>query len=489
MKTTDLTLADLARKLAAKELSAVDATRACLDRIAATDSVLNAFLVVDEKGAMDAAKASDDRRSRGESLGPLDGVPLALKDIFCTKGIRTTCGSKILENFVPPFDSTHVSRLKGAGAVLLGKLNMDEFAMGSSNETSAYGPCRNPWDTTRTPGGSSGGSAAAVAARQAFGTLGTDTGGSIRQPAALTGTTGLKPTYGRCSRYGVIAFASSLDQVGPFARTAEDCAMILQAIAGKDPLDSTSLDAPVPDWVSPLKNASVKGMRIGIPQEYFREGLDPEVEKAVRAALQQLVDLGAELVDISLPHTEYGVATYYVVAPAEASSNLARFDGVRYGLSLREQGGLRDMYFRTRAAGFGPEVKRRIMVGTYALSSGYYDAYYLRAQKVRTLVRRDFDEAFAKVDAIVTPTTPTPAFKLGERVSDPLQMYLADIFTITCNLAGLPGMSIPCGFTQAGLPVGLQILGKALDEATLFRVGAAYQNATDWHMRAPKEVA
>jgi aspartyl-tRNA(Asn)/glutamyl-tRNA(Gln) amidotransferase subunit A len=285
----------------------------------------------------------------------------------------------------------------------------------------------------------------------------------------------------------MIAFASSLDQAGPFARTAEDCAMILQAIAGRDPLDSTSLDAPVPDWVSPLKNASVKGMRLGVPVEYFREGLDPEVEAAVRAAMQQLVDLGAELVDISLPHTEYGVATYYVVAPAEASSNLARFDGVRYGMSLREQGGLRDMYFRTRAAGFGPEVKRRIMVGTYALSSGFYDAYYLRAQKVRTLIRRDFDEAFAKVDAIVTPTTPTPAFKLGERVSDPLQMYLADIFTITCNLAGLPGMSIPCGFTQAGLPVGLQILGKALDEAALFRVGAAYQAATDWHLRAPKE--
>jgi len=488
VKTTDLTLAELSRKLAAREISAVEATRACLDRIAATDPALNAFLVVDEAGALAQAHASDERRARRQSAGPLDGVPLALKDIFCTKGVRTTCGSKILENFVPPFDSTHVARLKAAGAVLVGKLNMDEFAMGSSNETSAFGPCRNPWDPSRTPGGSSGGSAAAVAARQVFGTLGTDTGGSIRQPAALTGTTGLKPTYGRVSRYGMIAFASSLDQAGPFARTAEDCAMILQAIAGHDPLDSTSLDANVPDWVAPLKNASVKGMRLGVPREYFREGLDPEVEKAVRAALQQLVDLGAELVDISLPHTEYGVATYYVVAPAEASSNLARFDGVRYGLSLREQGGLRDMYFRTRAAGFGSEVKRRIMVGTYALSSGYYDAYYLRAQKVRTLIRRDFDEAFAKVDAIVTPTTPTPAFRLGERVSDPLQMYLADIFTITCNLAGLPGMSIPCGFTQAGLPVGLQILGKALDEASLFRVGAAYQAATDWHLRAPKEV-
>ena len=489
MKITDLTLAELSARLAAREVSAEETTRACLERIDATNGTLNAFIHVDGEGALAQAKASDARRAKGESRGPLDGVPLALKDIFCTKGVRTTCGSKILENFVPPFDSTHVTRLKDAGAVLLGKLNMDEFAMGSSNETSAFGNCRNPWDTERTPGGSSGGSAAAVAARQCFGTLGTDTGGSIRQPAALTGTTGVKPTYGRCSRYGVIAFASSLDQVGPFGRTVEDRAAILQAIAGKDPLDSTSLDAPVPDWVSPLANASVQGMKLGVPKEYFREGLDPEVEKSVRAAMQQLVDLGAELVDVSLPHTDYGIATYYVVAPAEASSNLARFDGVRYGLSVREQGGLRDMYFRTRAEGFGPEVKRRIMIGTYALSSGYYDAYYLRAQKVRTLIRRDFDEAFAKVDAIVTPTTPTPAFRLGERLDDPLQMYLADIFTLSCNLAGLPGMSVPCGFTSAGLPIGLQILGKPLDEASIFRVGAAYQHATDWHTRAPKEVA
>jgi len=482
----DLTLAQLSARLEAKELSSSEVTGACLDRIRATDQNLGAFLFVDETGAMAQAKAADERRAAGRSIGPLDGVPLALKDIFCTEGIPTTCGSKILEGFVPPYDSTHVRRLKDAGAVLLGKLNMDEFAMGSSNETSAYGPCRNPWDTTRTPGGSSGGSAAAVAARQCFGSLGTDTGGSIRQPAAFSGVTGIKPTYGRCSRYGVIAFASSLDQVGPFGRTAEDCALVLQAIAGKDPMDSTSLDAEVPDWAAGMKGASVKGMRLGVPKEYFVEGMDPDVEKAVREAMRLLEELGATLVPVELPHTEYGIATYYVVAPAECSSNLARFDGVRYGMSKREEGALREMYFRTRAEGFGPEVKRRIMIGTYALSSGYYDAFYLRAQKVRTLIKRDFDEAFRDVDAIVTPTTPDVAFELGERSEDPLRMYLADVFTLACNLAGLPGMSVPCGFSSGGLPIGLQILGKPLDEATLFRVGGAYQAATDWHTRAPR---
>jgi len=482
----DLTLAQLSARLEAKELSSSEVTGACLDRIRATDQNLGAFLFVDETGAMAQAKAADERRAAGRSIGPLDGVPLALKDIFCTEGIPTTCGSKILEGFVPPYDSTHVRRLKDAGAVFLGKLNMDEFAMGSSNETSAYGPCRNPWDTTRTPGGSSGGSAAAVAARQCFGSLGTDTGGSIRQPAAFSGVTGIKPTYGRCSRYGVIAFASSLDQVGPFGRTAEDCALVLQAIAGKDPMDSTSLDAEVPDWAAGMKGASVKGMRLGVPKEYFVEGMDPDVEKAVREAMRLLEELGATLVPVELPHTEYGIATYYVVAPAECSSNLARFDGVRYGMSKREEGALREMYFRTRAEGFGPEVKRRIMIGTYALSSGYYDAFYLRAQKVRTLIKRDFDEAFRDVDAIVTPTTPDVAFELGERSEDPLRMYLADVFTLACNLAGLPGMSVPCGFSSGGLPIGLQILGKPLDEATLFRVGGAYQAATDWHTRAPR---
>ena len=486
MNPIDLTLAQLSARLEAKELSSSEVTGACLDRIRATDQNLGAFLFVDETGAMAQAKAADERRAAGRSIGPLDGVPLALKDIFCTEGIPTTCGSKILEGFVPPYDSTHVRRLKDAGAVLLGKLNMDEFAMGSSNETSAYGPCRNPWDTTRTPGGSSGGSAAAVAARQCFGSLGTDTGGSIRQPAAFSGVTGIKPTYGRCSRYGVIAFASSLDQVGPFGRTAEDCALVLQAIAGKDPMDSTSLDAEVPDWAAGMKGASVKGMRLGVPKEYFVEGMDPDVEKAVREAMRLLEELGATLVPVELPHTEYGIATYYVVAPAECSSNLARFDGVRYGMSKREEGALREMYFRTRAEGFGPEVKRRIMIGTYALSSGYYDAFYLRAQKVRTLIKRDFDEAFRDVDAIVTPTTPDVAFELGERSEDPLRMYLADVFTLACNLAGLPGMSVPCGFSSGGLPIGLQILGKPLDEATLFRVGGAYQAATDWHTRAPR---
>ncbi len=486
MSVIESSLAELSRRLAAKELSAVEVTQASLDRIRATDTKLNAFLHVDEAGALAQARASDDRRAAGGSLGALDGVPLGLKDNFLTKGIPTTCGSKILEGFVPPFDSTHVTRLSEAGAVLLGKLNMDEFAMGSSNETSAFGPCKNPWDPSRTPGGSSGGAAAAVAARQCFGSLGTDTGGSIRQPAAFSGVTGLKPTYGRCSRYGVIAFASSLDQVGPFGRTAEDCAILLQAIAGKDPRDSTSLDAPVPDWVGGMAGATIAGMRLGVPREYFVEGLDPEVEKAVREAMALLEAQGAELIPIDLPHTEYGIATYYVIGPAEASSNLSRFDGVRYGMSKREEGGLREMYFRTRAQGFGSEVKRRIMIGTFALSSGYYDAYYIRAQKVRTLIKRDFDEAFRKVDAIVTPTTPGVAFELGARVADPLQMYLADVFTLACNLAGLPGMSLPCGFTSAGLPIGMQILGKPLDEASLFRIGAAYQAATDWHSRSPE---
>jgi len=486
MDPIDLSLAELADALASKKVSAQEITEASLARIRATDSRIGAFLHVDEEGALAQAKASDERRSKGAALGRLDGVPLGLKDIFTTKGIPTTCGSRILEGFVPPFDSTNVARLKEAGAVLLGKLNMDEFAMGSSNETSAFGPVHNPWDPSRTAGGSSGGSAAAVAARLCFGSLGSDTGGSIRQPAAFSGITGLKPTYGRCSRYGMIAFSSSLDQAGPFGRTVEDCAILLEAIAGKDPLDSTTLDAEVPAWADGLKGASVAGMRLGIPKEYFVDGLDPDVEKAVRAALAELEKLGAELVPVELPHTEYGIATYYVIAPAECSSNLSRFDGVRYGMSDREAGGLRDMYFRTRADGFGPEVKRRIMIGTYALSATYYDAFFLQAQKVRTLIRRDFDQAFEKVDAIVTPTTPSAAFKLGERDKDPMQMYLADVFTLACNLAGLPGMSVPCGFTGEGLPIGLQILGRRLDEASIFRVGAAYQGVTDWHLRKPE---
>ncbi len=489
MSVHELGLAELSRKLAARELSSADVTAACLDRIARLDGRIGAFLHVDEAGAKAAAAASDARRQKGQALGPLDGVPVALKDIFCTEGIPTTCGSRILEGFRPPFDSTHVTRLKQAGAVLLGKLNMDEFAMGSSNETSAFKPCRNPWDLERTPGGSSGGSAAAVAARLCFAALGTDTGGSIRQPAALSGVTGIKPTYGRCSRYGVIAFASSLDQVGPLARSAEDCALVLEAIAGKDPRDSTSLDVPVPRFSESARGASVKGLRLGVPKEYFVAGLDPEIDRLVKAAMAKLEALGAELVPISLPHTDLALACYYIVAPAEASSNLSRYDGVRFGLSRRDAGGLRDLYARTRAAGFGAEVKRRILIGTYALSSGYYDAYYLRAQKVRTLVRRDFEAAFEKVDAVVTPTSPIPAFRLGEKTEDPVAMYLADVLTLSCNLAGLPGISVPCGFTGAGLPAGLQLLGKPLDEATLFRAAAAYQDATDHHRKAPGEAA
>ncbi len=483
MNPTDLTLAQLAAKLAAGELTSLQATDACLARIARHDGLIHAFLHVDEAGARAAARASDARRAAGGARGRLDGVPVALKDLFVTKDMPTTCGSKILEGWRSPYDGTHVERLQAAGAVILGKLNMDEFAMGSSNESSAYGPCRNPWDPTRTPGGSSGGSAAAVAARFCFATLGTDTGGSIRQPAALCGVTGIKPTYGRCSRYGVVAFASSLDQVGPLARTAEDCAIVLETIAGKDPRDSTSLDAPVEAWSA--VGAELRGLRLGVPEEYFQAGLDPQVERLVRAAMETYRSLGATLVPVSLPHTKYALPTYYVLAPAECSANLSRFDGVRFGLSHRD-GNLRELYGDTRASGFGAEVKRRILLGTWALSAGYYDAYYLRAQKVRTLIAQDFTRAFERVDALLTPTTPTAAFALGEKRADPVQMYLADVYTLSCNLAGLPGISVPCGFTTEGLPVGVQLLGKPLDEATLFRAANALQRATTHHGQAPE---
>ena len=485
MELTDLSLLELSQRLADKACSSVEATETALARVGAVEPRIGAFLRLTEDAARAQARSSDERRARKEALGPLDGVPLALKDILCTKGVETTCASKILKGFVPPFDATVVERLRAAGAVLLGKLNMDEFAMGSSNENSAFGPVRNPWDLSRTPGGSSGGSAAAVAAGEAFGTLGTDTGGSIRQPASLCGVCGIKPTYGRVSRFGVVAYASSLDQVGPFARTSEDCAAILSAIAGHDPKDSTSAPQAVPDWLSEAKRG-VAGLRLGLPREYFVEGTDPQVEAAVRAAAKELEKLGATLVEVSLPHTRYAVATYYLVATAEASSNLARFDGVRYGHRAQGATGLLEMYEKTRSEGFGPEVKARIMLGTYALSAGYYDAYYLKAQKVRTLIRDDFLEAFGSCDAILTPTSPTAAFKLGEKVDDPLQMYLSDIFTISCNLASLPGLSVPCGFTKEGLPIGLQVLGRPFDEGTLFRVGGAYQQATDWHARRPK---
>jgi aspartyl-tRNA(Asn)/glutamyl-tRNA(Gln) amidotransferase subunit A len=484
MQILDGTLEAAAGALASGAVTSEALTEAALARIAALDPKIGAFITVDADGARAQARASDARRKAGRGLGTLDGIPVAIKDIFCTKGLRTTMASRILANYVPPYDSTAGARLAAAGAVNLGKLNMDEFAMGSSNENSAFGPVRNPWDLSRTPGGSSGGSAAAVAARMAFGTLGTDTGGSIRQPAALSGVVGLKPTYGRVSRYGVIAFASSLDQVGPFGRTVRDAAIQLQAIAGHDPHDSTSIPDAPPDYLARIEDG-VKGLKLGVPREYFIAGIDPEVERAVRDAIATYERLGAEVREVSLPHTEYATATYYVVATAEASSNLARFDGVRYGHRAKEAKGLLDMYKRTRAEGFGEEVKRRIMLGTYALSAGYYDAYYVRAQKVRALIKRDFDRAFEGVDAIITPTSPTAAFKLGEKTSDPLQMYLADIFTISCNLAGLPGLSMPCGFTAGGLPIGVQLLGKALDEATLLRVARAYERETNWHTRAP----
>ncbi len=483
MDLPGLSLCALSERLARRDCSSVEATEACLARIRAVDERVHAFLHVTAERALDEARASDARRARGETLGPLDGVPLAVKDILCTEGVPTSCASRILEGFVPPYDATAVARLKTAGAVLLGKLNMDEFAMGSSSENSAFGPVRNPWDLGRTPGGSSGGSAAAVAAGEAFGTLGTDTGGSIRQPAAHCGVTGIKPTYGRVSRYGVIAYASSLDQVGPLARTSDDCALLLGAIAGHDPRDSTSAPDPVVDYLA-VASEGLRGLRIGLPREYFVEGMDRSVEAAVRAAADQLARLGATVHEVSLPHTRYAVATYYLLATAEASSNLARYDGVRYGRRATAAS-LPELYTRSRAEGFGAEVKARIMLGTYALSAGYYDAYYLKAQKVRTLIRQDFLQALQGCDALLAPVTPTPAFKLGEKLDDPLQMYLSDVFTLSCNLAGLPGLALPCGLSPQGLPIGLQVLGRPFDEGTLFRVGRAFQQTTDWHARRP----
>ncbi len=480
---TELSLVELGARLRAGVVTPTQAAEAYLARIEALDGEVRAFLTVTRERALVQAAAADARFRSGSPRGPLDGIPIALKDVLCTRGIRTTCGSRILEGFTPPYDATVVARLFEAGAVVLGKLNMDEFAMGSSTEHSGFFATRNPWDLDRVPGGSSGGAAAAVAAGLAGATLGTDTGGSIRQPAAFCGTVGLKPTYGRVSRYGLIAFASSLDQIGPFARSVEDVALVLQVIAGADPMDSTSVSAPVPDYRAELARG-IDGLRIGIPDEYFIEGMDPEVESAVRAAIRTLETLGARTERVSLPHTEYGLAAYYLIAPAEASSNLARYDGVKYG--LRAPGGrdLIDMYSRTRAAGFGDEVKRRIMLGTYALSAGYYDAYYGKAQRVRTLLRRDFQQAFERVDVIAAPTTPGVAFKFGEK-TEPLQMYLNDVFAVPVNLAGLPGLSVPAGFTGAGLPVGLQLIGRAFDEAAVLRAGHAYERATNWHARRP----
>ncbi|MBN1270373.1 MAG: Asp-tRNA(Asn)/Glu-tRNA(Gln) amidotransferase subunit GatA [Kiritimatiellae bacterium] len=475
-----LTIHELADLLARKECSSEEVVRALLARIEAVDSTLHAYLTVDADSALAQARAADRARAEGRS-GVLLGVPVAVKDVLSVEGQPCACASKILEGYVAPYDGTGVARLRREGAVVLGRVNMDEFAMGSSTENSAFGVTRNPWNPDFVPGGSSGGSAAAVAADEAIAALGTDTGGSIRQPASFCGCLGLKPTYGRVSRYGLTAYASSLDQLGALTKDVRDAAIILQAIAGHDPRDSTSLDAPVPDYQAALL-ADLKGMRLGIPKEYFVEGIDPEVERAVRAAIAKCGELGAELVDVSLPHTRYAIATYYVISTAEASANLARFDGVRYGLRVDGADPI-EMYGRTRAAGFGAEVKRRIILGTYVLSSGYYDAYYLRAQKVRTLIRNDFQAAFKTCDALLAPVAPTAAFRIGERTDDPLKMYLGDILTVTANLAGLCGISVPCGFTGAGLPVGLQVLGPALGEEAILRVAHAYEQACDWRSR------
>lgn len=480
---TSLTLHEASALLQRKALSSLELTRATLARIEAIDPQVKAFLTVTADRALAQAQEADARRTAGEDH-PLLGVPIAIKDVICTKGIRTTAGSRMLENFVPPYDATVIQKLKAAGAVILGKTNTDEFAMGSSTENSGYCVTRNPWDLSRVPGGSSGGSAAAVASDMAFGALGSDTGGSIRQPAAFCGVVGLKPTYGRVSRYGLIAFASSLDQIGPFGKTVRDAAILLQAIAGHDPCDSTSFNAPVPNYLETLERG-LKGIRIGVPDEYFIAGIQPEVEAAVRQAIDVMDSLGATAQRVSLPHTDYGLPTYYLIAPAEASANLARYDGVRYGYRHPETTDLLDMYMRTREEGFGAEVKRRIMIGTYALSAGYYDAYYLRAQQMRTLIKQDFDRVLEDFDVIVCPTTPTVAFKIGEKTDNPIEMYLADVFTLPLNLAGLTGVVVPCGFAE-GLPIGLQIIGRALDEATVLRVAYAYEQATTWHKRSPE---
>lgn len=477
-----LTLAEIARALAAKEFSSEELSSALLARIQTLDPQLNSFITVTADQALEQARAADARRAAGEN-GALLGAPIAHKDLFCTQDVRTSCGSKMLDNFKAPYDATVVAKLKAAGAVTLGKLNMDEFAMGSANESSHYGPVKNPWALDRVPGGSSGGSAAAVAARLVPAATGTDTGGSIRQPAAFTNLTGIKPTYGRVSRWGMVAYASSLDQGGPLARTAEDCALMLGAIAGFDPKDSTCVDAPVDDYLAALAQP-LAGLRIGLPKEYFGAGLDARIGAAVMAVVEELKKLGATVKDISLPNMQHAIPAYYVIAPAEASSNLSRFDGVRFGHRCEDPKDLMDLYKRSRAEGFGSEVKRRIMVGTYALSAGYYDAYYLKAQKIRRLIKNDFVAAFADVDVILGPTTPNPAWKLGAKNNDPVAEYLEDIYTITANLAGLPGLSMPAGFVD-GLPVGVQLLAPYFQEGRLLNVAHQYQQVTDWHKQAP----
>jgi aspartyl-tRNA(Asn)/glutamyl-tRNA(Gln) amidotransferase subunit A len=485
MKLAGLTIHALHDKLVSGEVSATGLTEAVLTRLAAVEERIHAYITVTPELARQQAAAADEAFARGEIRSPLQGIPLAIKDNICTQGVRTTCASRILANFTPPYDATVIQSLRSAGAVFVGKANMDEFAMGSSTENSAFGPTRNPWgDLSYVPGGSSGGPAAAVAADACIAALGSDTGGSIRLPAAMTGVVGLKPTYGRVSRFGLVAFASSLDQIGPLTKDVRDAALLLQAIAGQDAHDSTSGHVPVPNYSQEIERG-IRGIKLGVPREYFVAGMEAEVEHAVRAGIETLRELGAELIDVSLPHTRYAVATYYILANAEASSNLARYDGIRYGVRTAQAANLLDLYMRTRAEGFGAEVKRRIMLGTYALSAGYYDAYYKKAQQLRTLFRQDFHRAFTQCDALLAPVSPTAAFRLGERLDDPLQMYLADVFTIPVNLAGLPAMSIPCGFTRQQLPIGLQMIAPPFRETTLLQVAAAFEAATDFHTHKP----
>ncbi len=471
---TQLPAYKLLAKISQRELTSSQVVESLFEQIEKNDKKINAYLLLLKSEALEKARQVDEKIAKGEKVGKLAGIPVTVKDNICTKGIRTTCGSKILENFVPPYDATVVKRLKAADAVLVGKTNMDEFAMGSSTETSHFGVTKNPYGPDRVPGGSSGGSAAALAAGEAIVALGSDTGGSIRQPASFCGVVGLKPTYGRVSRFGLVAYASSLDQIGPLARNVRDCALLLGVIAGQDPCDSTSADVPVPDYLSSL-DKEIKGLKIGLPQEYFAEGLEEEVKSALLSTVKQLQGQGAEVEEITLPHTEYAIATYYLLATAEASANLARYDGVRYSFREEDPANLDQMYRRSRSRGFGAEVKRRIMLGTYALSAGYYDAYYLKAQKVRTLIMQDFQQAFQKVDVLVTPTSPTVAFKIGEKIDDPLQMYLSDIYTISANLAGIPGISVPCGLSSVGLPIGIQILGRHFEEETVLQAAYAVE--------------
>ncbi|WP_455371467.1 Asp-tRNA(Asn)/Glu-tRNA(Gln) amidotransferase subunit GatA [Petrachloros mirabilis] len=485
MSLHKLSLVELQKKFTAGEVTATEIVRAYSLRIGQVEGKVKAYLTLTKDAAIAQAAALDQKLKGWRKTKPMTGMPLAIKDNLCTEGVPTTCSSRMLQHFVPPYDATAIAKLREQEYILLGKTNLDEFAMGSSTENSAFGPSRNPWNLHCVPGGSSGGAAAAVAADECVAALGSDTGGSIRQPASFCGVVGLKPTYGRVSRYGLVAFASSLDQIGPITKTVPDAAFLLGAIAGHDPMDSTSADLPVPDYMKALKKKDMKKLKVGVPVEFFAEGLDSEVEAGVLAAIEELKSLGGEIKEIQLPRTDAAVAVYYVIATAEASSNLARYDGVKFGLRAKETKDLLDLYMKTRQEGFGPEVKRRIMLGTYALSSGYYDAYYGKAQAVRTLICQDFTEAFKEVDLIVTPVTPTPAFKLGEKSEDPLQMYLSDIYTISVNLAGLPAISLPCGFSKSGLPIGLQLIGRAFEEETILRAAHAYEQSTQWHLKKP----